>query len=69
MRGTARLGCSAWEKLGTGHLLADTQCLRVEGVNYEEQAAQVEIRRKSPNPYYWAGFVLTGDPGSMAGPG
>jgi len=29
-------------------------------------AAQVEIRRTHPNPYYWAGFVLTGDPGLIA---
>ena len=27
------------------------------------QAAQAETRRKYPHPYYWAGFVLTGDPG------
>jgi CHAT domain-containing protein len=26
-------------------------------------AAQADTRRKYPNPYYWAGFVLTGDPG------
>jgi CHAT domain-containing protein len=27
------------------------------------QAAQLETRRKYPSSYYWAGFVLTGDPG------
>jgi CHAT domain-containing protein len=27
------------------------------------RAAQVETRTKYPNPYYWAAFVLTGDPG------
>ncbi len=27
------------------------------------QAAQIATRRKYPHPYYWAGFVLTGDPG------
>jgi CHAT domain-containing protein len=27
------------------------------------RSAQLDIRRKYPNPYYWAGFVLTGDPG------
>ncbi len=27
------------------------------------QAAQSETRKKYPHPYYWAGFVLTGDPG------
>jgi len=27
------------------------------------RSAQLEIRQKYPNPYYWAGFVLTGDPG------
>ena len=25
--------------------------------------AQADIRRLFPHPYYWAGFVLTGDPG------
>jgi CHAT domain-containing protein len=28
------------------------------------QAAQSEVKKKYPNPYYWAAFVLTGDPGS-----
>jgi tetratricopeptide (TPR) repeat protein/CHAT domain-containing protein len=28
------------------------------------QAAQAEIRKTYRNPYYWAGFVLTGDPGN-----
>jgi CHAT domain-containing protein len=27
------------------------------------QAAQIATRRKYPHPYYWAAFVLTGDPG------
>jgi CHAT domain-containing protein/Tfp pilus assembly protein PilF len=27
------------------------------------RAAQIEMRKKYPHPYYWAGFVLTGDPG------
>jgi CHAT domain-containing protein/Flp pilus assembly protein TadD len=27
------------------------------------QAAQIEIRKKYPHPYYWSAFVLTGDPG------
>src|SRR6266436_6180805 len=27
------------------------------------RAAQVEVRQKYPSPFYWAGFVLTGDPG------
>jgi CHAT domain-containing protein len=27
------------------------------------RAAQVDTRQKFPHPYYWAGFVLTGDPG------
>lgn len=27
------------------------------------RAAQMEVRQKYPHPYYWAGFVLTGDPG------
>ncbi|MGI8552851.1 MAG: CHAT domain-containing protein [Dehalococcoidia bacterium] len=28
------------------------------------QAAQADTRAQFPNPYYWAAFVLTGDPGS-----
>jgi CHAT domain-containing protein/tetratricopeptide (TPR) repeat protein len=27
------------------------------------QAAQIATRKKHPHPYYWAAFVLTGDPG------
>lgn len=30
------------------------------------QAAQAATRRKYPHPYYWAAFVLTGDPGKNA---
>ena len=29
------------------------------------RAAQIEVRRKYPSPFYWAGFVLTGDPGEV----
>lgn len=28
------------------------------------QAAEADTRAEYPNPYYWAAFVLTGDPGS-----
>lgn len=28
------------------------------------RAAQVEVRRKYPSPFYWAGFVLTGESGN-----
>jgi tetratricopeptide (TPR) repeat protein len=40
-----------------------------EGLSKAEalRAAQVDTRNKYPNPYYWAGFVLTGDPGSSTG--
>jgi CHAT domain-containing protein len=30
--------------------------------------AQADVRQKYPNPYYWAAFVLTGDPGSGKNP-
>ena len=30
------------------------------------RAAQQDVRRTRPNPYYWAGFVLTGDPGTTS---
>ena len=35
-----------------------------EGMNKAEalQAAQAETRARFPHPYYWAAFVLTGDP-------
>lgn len=36
-----------------------------EGLGKAEslRVAQADIRRQFPHPYYWAGFVLTGDPG------
>jgi CHAT domain-containing protein/Tfp pilus assembly protein PilF len=36
-----------------------------EGLSKAEalRGAQADIRHKYPNPFYWAGFVLTGDPG------
>ncbi|MEK6406798.1 MAG: CHAT domain-containing protein [Acidobacteriota bacterium] len=33
------------------------------------QAAQAATRKKYPHPYYWAAFVLTGDPGKDSGRG
>jgi CHAT domain-containing protein len=32
------------------------------------QQAQAETRAQYPHPYYWAAFVLTGDPGAPADP-
>jgi hypothetical protein len=29
------------------------------------QAAQAEVREEYPSPYYWAAFVLSGDPGAV----
>lgn len=36
-----------------------------EGLSKAEalRHAQMDVRQKYPHPYYWAGFVLTGDPG------
>jgi CHAT domain-containing protein/tetratricopeptide (TPR) repeat protein len=31
------------------------------------RVAQTEVRRKYPSPFYWAGFVLNGDPGGLTG--
>ena len=30
------------------------------------RVAQQDVRQNRPNPYYWAGFVLTGDPGNTS---
>jgi CHAT domain-containing protein len=32
------------------------------------RSAQIDVRKDFPHPYYWAGFVLTGDPGSPSSP-
>jgi len=32
------------------------------------RAAQMDLRQKFPHPYYWAGFVLNGDPGNVGLP-
>ena len=29
------------------------------------RAAQTDVRQEYTNPFYWAGFVLTGDPGTL----
>jgi hypothetical protein len=31
--------------------------------------AQIDVREQYPNPYYWAGVVLSGDTGSVDVPG
>jgi CHAT domain-containing protein/Flp pilus assembly protein TadD len=55
-RPTGELMVSFFENLRSGKSKA--QALR---------AAQEETRRKYPEPYFWAGFVLTGDPGVPRG--
>jgi len=39
-----------------------------EGLSKAEalRTAQADVRRKYSNPFYWAGFVLTGDPGQAS---
>jgi len=32
------------------------------------RGAQAEVRKKYASPFYWSGFVLTGDPGSGFNP-
>jgi len=49
----------------TQHLMIAFYTHLKEGLSKAEalRSAQADIRHKYPNPYYWAGFVLTGDPG------
>jgi CHAT domain-containing protein len=54
---TRALMVSFYSHLGKG--LPQADALRL---------AQIDVRRDYPHPYYWAGFVLTGDPGAAAIP-
>ena len=51
--------------LAAGFPLVDFHTHLKEGLGKAEslQMAQADIRRQFPQPYYWAGFVLMGDPG------
>lgn len=53
----------------TGLLMRSFYTHLKRGLSKEEalRAAQPETRRLYPNPYYWAGFVLTGDAGPAPG--
>jgi CHAT domain-containing protein/Tfp pilus assembly protein PilF len=50
---TSRLMLSFYSHLAAG-----------EGKAEALRSAQLETREQYPNPYYWASFVLTGDPGA-----
>lgn len=65
--GTPSIFASLWnvDDESTTEMMTSLYIHLKEGVSKAEalRAAQADVRRKYPNPYYWAGFVLTGDPG------
>jgi CHAT domain-containing protein/Flp pilus assembly protein TadD len=67
--GTPTVVASLWtvEDAATKELMVSfyTHLKRGEGKAEALKSAQLETRAKYPHPYYWAGFVLTGDPGGV----
>lgn len=65
--GTPTIIASLWnvDDEATNVLMTSFYTHLKQGMSKAEalRAAQLETRAKYPNPYYWAGFVLTGDPG------
>lgn len=65
--GTPSVVASLWSvnDQATGELMRAFYGHLEEGMGKAEalQAAQAEIRARYPHPFYWAPFVLTGDPG------
>ncbi len=65
--GTPTVVASLWtvDDESTSYLMKSFYTHLKRGLTKAEalQAAQKEARKKYPHPYYWAGFVLTGDPG------
>jgi CHAT domain-containing protein len=66
--GTPTVVASLWNvnDAATKELMVAFYSHLKDGVGKAEalRAAQKDVRQNRPNPYYWAGFVLTGDPGS-----
>jgi CHAT domain-containing protein len=69
--GTPTVVASLWsvEDEATALLMERFYTYLREGMGKAEalRQAQLEVREEYPNPYYWAGFVLSGDPGEMSG--
>jgi CHAT domain-containing protein len=67
--GTPTVVASLWsvDDQSTGELMLAFYSNLKQGLGKAEalRAAQAEVRLKRPNPYYWAAFVLTGDPGKI----
>jgi CHAT domain-containing protein len=68
--GTPSVIASLWtvDDESTSYLMKAFYSHLKDGMSKAEalQAAQSETRKLYPHPYYWAGFVLTGDPGQRA---
>lgn len=66
--GTPTVVASLWsvKEQQTGELMVAFFKYLKQGISKSEalQRAQQDIRNKYPHPYYWAAFVLTGDPGT-----
>jgi CHAT domain-containing protein/Tfp pilus assembly protein PilF len=64
--GASTVIASLWtvDDESTSYLMKAFYTSLKQGVSKTEalRAAQAETRKKYPNPYYWAGFVLIGDP-------
>ena len=65
--GASSVIASLWsvDDEATQHLMTAFYRYLRQGLNKAAslRAAQRDMRLKYPNPYYWAAFVLTGDPG------
>jgi CHAT domain-containing protein/tetratricopeptide (TPR) repeat protein len=69
--GTPTVIASLWlvDDASTSELMKSFYIHLKNGMGKAEalRAAQADTRKKYPNPYYWAAFVLTGDPGEGRG--
>ncbi|MCB0214303.1 MAG: CHAT domain-containing protein, partial [Anaerolineae bacterium] len=69
--GTPSVIASLWavEDEATSQLMERFYMHLKDGLGKAEalRQAQIEVREEYPNPYYWSGFVLSGDPGFEVG--